>query len=86
MSIDKEECMKGLFKKATQEKLWFYNERFDVLFSPKELKERQKDGLYNTDSWRLVDPKLELDKLLKRKKELIKNIDKQIANFEKRMK
>lgn len=65
--IDRKEeikqLLKPLFEMAIKEKKWFLCSYQGLLFSPKELKERNDKGelLWGPANWTLVDPPKEKD-------------------------
>jgi len=89
MSIKEEILLElePLFEKAEKEKLWFHCSYQDLWFSPKDLKNYQKQGrfIWGVDNWTLRNPMekaKELNNAISslefQKEELLKNIKEEI--------
>jgi hypothetical protein len=76
--------MKSLFERAIKEGLWFYQRYYDMWFSPKELKQLNKEGHYKLlpKDWELRNPQEIIDHY----KWKIVVIKKQIKKIKERIK
>lgn len=72
-----------LFTEAVQKGYWFYNERNDLWFSPRELRVYQAHDkfLWGAPNWKLRDPKERLRELQNQKLD----IEERIQDFKIRM-
>lgn len=74
--------LEPLYEKAEQEGLWFYCSYQQLWFSPKELRDEQKNGkfVWGVPNWQLRNPNERLTEL----ERLRNNIDNQIYDFKSR--